>query len=111
MSARDDLASSLRAWRKKAGLQSQQAAEALGVDPSQVSRWENGKQLPRQQRSKDFALIYNVDRATVSEMICNAIEEELGDANRALSVVAGLSERVEMMQSAMTEILRRLPES
>lgn len=110
MTPRDNLANALRTWRKTAGYTQEKAAAALGVDPSQLSRWENGKQLPKQSRSKEIARIYGVDRAVVSDTICAATEDELVDANRALAVVAGLSERVEMMQSAMAEILRRLPE-
>lgn len=108
MTARDELASALKTWRKQAGYaQAKQAAEALEVDPAQLSRWENGKQLPKQQRSKDFARVYKVDRAVVSEMICSAVEEELGDANQALAVVSGLVERIDTMQAALDELLRR----
>jgi transcriptional regulator with XRE-family HTH domain len=110
MTARDDLADALLRWRKAAGLTQDQAADKLRVDASQISRWENAKQLPRMKRSKDLARIYGVDLATVREKIGLADEENLDEANQALAMVAGLSERVDMMQQAMAEILRRLPE-
>ena len=39
----------LRAWRKQRGLNQAEACRALGVcvDQGKISRWENGKQLPR----------------------------------------------------------------
>ena len=39
----------LRAWRKQRGLNQADACKALGVcvDQGKISRWENGKQLPR----------------------------------------------------------------
>lgn len=109
MSAREDLADHLRAWRKQAGLTQEQAAEALGVDPSQLSRWENGKQLPKQNRSRDFAHVYQVDRALVSEKLGAAHEEDAGEGRQALKLMATLSDRVATMQKALDEILRRLP--
>ena len=39
----------LHAWRKHLGLNQADACKALGVciDQGKISRWENGKQLPR----------------------------------------------------------------
>jgi transcriptional regulator with XRE-family HTH domain len=109
MTAREDLATALRTWRERAGLSRQAAAEALRVDPSQVSRWENGKQLPKQNRAVDFADIYGVDRCEVREKIGVASEEDLAEAGKALAMVSRLSRRVEMIQTALDEIVRRLP--
>lgn len=109
MGAREDLADDLRAWRRNAGLTQEAAAEALGVDPSQLSRWENGKQLPKQNRAKDFARVYRVDRADVSDRLGAAHEEDAADSQQALKLVAALNARVATMQKALDEILRRLP--
>lgn len=109
MGAREELADALRAWRKNAGRTQEQAAEDLGVDPSQLSRWENGKQLPKQNRAKDFARVYRVERADVSEKLGAAHEEDAAEGQQALKLVATLNERVATMQKAVDEILRRLP--
>lgn len=109
MGAREELADVLRAWRKGARLTQEQAAEALNVDPSQLSRWENGKQLPKQNRAKDFAGVYRVDRAEVSERLGAAHEEDAAEGRQALKMMATLNDRVATIQKAIEEILRRLP--
>lgn len=109
MSAREALADALRNWRHDAGMTQEQAATALKVDASQLSRWENGHQLPKAQRGRDIARAYKIDKGYVSEMMAAAHEEEAGEATRALAMVASLGKRVDMMQAALDEILRRLP--
>lgn len=109
MGAREDLADVLRTWRKQAGLTQEEAAEALGVDPSQLSRWENGKQLPKHNRSKALAAVYRISRADISERLGAAHEEDAGESKQALKQVATLNARVASIQKALDEILRRLP--
>lgn len=109
MSARDALADALRTWRHDIGLTQEQAAAALRVDASQLSRWENGHQLPKAHRARAIADAYGVDRATVSDMVAAAHEEDAGEATKALTIVASLRQRVDMLQVALDEILRRLP--
>ncbi len=111
MNARENLAVALRKWRHDANLTQEQAATALKVDPSQLSRWENGRQLPKAQRCRDIARVYRVDKGHVSETIASAHEEEAGEATKALTMVASLSRRVDMLQEALNEILRRLPQA
>lgn len=109
MSARDALAEGLRTWRRDAGLTQEQAAASLKVDPSQLSRWENGKQLPKAQRCREIARAYRIDKGHVSEMVAAAHEEEAAEATKALTGLPALARRVDMLQAALDEILRRLP--
>lgn len=109
MGAREELAESLQVWRKNASHTQESAASELDVDPSQISRWENGKQLPKQTRAKDIARVYGIDRAEVSEKIGAAHEEVAVEGEQAMSAIPMLAERIAAMQRALDEVLRRLP--
>lgn len=42
------------------GLQQQEVAELLGVSKVSVSKWENGKMLPKAKRLQEVADVYGV---------------------------------------------------
>jgi transcriptional regulator with XRE-family HTH domain len=116
MTAHEDLARYLYTCRKTAKLTQEVVGEALEIDPSQVSRWEKGKQLPRQSRAAALAKLYDVDLAEMREKIGAAYEEEVEDlaserevTDGALSAVEQLTERLESLQPMFEELLRRLP--
>lgn len=57
---------SFLAQREQAGLTQKETADALGVDQSAVSLWENGKNYPRAAQLVKLAALYG---CTVDELL------------------------------------------
>ena len=112
MSAREDLGIYLRACRRSAGSRQIDAATALGVDASQISRWENGRQLPLQSRAKDLARVYGADLEEMRAKIGAAWEEDADERAHAVDVMVetvnrSLSAMVPLLEEILKEVRRR----
>lgn len=59
--------------RASRGLSQGELAEKLGVSPTQLSRWENGKVGPRFERLEDIA---NILHCTVAELFLTASDKQ-----------------------------------
>ena len=62
---------SFLAQRERAGLTQKETADALGVDQSAVSLWENGKNYPRAAQLVKLASLYG---CTVDELLKEEVE-------------------------------------
>lgn len=51
----------LKAARINAGLNRNNAAKKLGVNPQTLARWENGNGFPNAKNIKDIEAVYNVN--------------------------------------------------
>ena len=58
--------------RLKAGLSQTTVARELGISTASVSQWENGKTLPRTEKLKEIATLYN---CTVDELLTSDTPE------------------------------------
>lgn len=74
--ARRDLAEYLQGARKAKKLTQAQAGDVLGVDHSQISKWESGENTPRPDRAAAIAELYDLREEAVLMFITLAIDEE-----------------------------------
>jgi transcriptional regulator with XRE-family HTH domain len=93
----------LRAARRGAGLTQKQLAEALGVEPITVSRWERGvtsPSLPRLRRIAELTettvsdLVRTPDAQTTHAVELAALREELAETRELVDRVAQALERL-----------------
>lgn len=80
--SRQALAAFLGVARKAAKLTQQAAGEALGVDRSQISRWESGENVPREERVDAIAALYKIDETDLAHRVLAAGEEERLDLRK-----------------------------
>lgn len=86
-SNRDALGVFLHNARTRAKLTQRQVGEHLEVDPSQVSRWESGDNVPREERAGSIAELYEIDEADLLHRILAAGDEEKAELRRELTKV------------------------
>jgi transcriptional regulator with XRE-family HTH domain len=93
----------LRTARRSSGLTQKQLAEALGVEPITVSRWERGvttPSLPRLRRIAEITettvsdLVRAPDAATGHAVELAALREELAETRELVDRVARALERL-----------------
>ena len=93
----------LRIARRSAGLTQKQLAEALGVEPITVSRWERGvttPSLPRLRRIAEVTettvsdLVRAPDAASAHAVELAALREELAETRELVDRVARALERL-----------------
>ncbi len=93
----------LRAARRGAGMTQKQLAEALGVEPITVSRWERGvtsPSLPRLRRIAELTettvsdLVRTPDAQTTHAVELAALREELAETRELVDRVAQALERL-----------------
>jgi transcriptional regulator with XRE-family HTH domain len=82
MQHRQTLARYLTAARGKLELTQKQVGELLGVDASQVSRWERADQLPGAQRLSALADALHLDIVELRALFMEAQQEELVSARQ-----------------------------
>jgi transcriptional regulator with XRE-family HTH domain len=99
----------LRAARRGSGLTQKQLAEALGVEPITVSRWERGvtsPSLPRLRRIAELTettvsdLVRTPDAATSHAVELAALREELAETRELVDRVAQALERLAPSRSS-----------
>ena len=99
----------LRAARRGAGLTQKQLAEALGVEPITVSRWERGvttPSLPRLRRVAELTsttvsdLVRTPDAGSSYAVELAALREELAETRALVDRVARALERLARPRSA-----------
>jgi transcriptional regulator with XRE-family HTH domain len=86
---RQKLAQYLTEARTNTGLTQKQVGEVLGVDASQVSRWERGDQLPGPQRLVPLADVLRVDADELRALFMDAQQEELVSARQERDLMMG----------------------
>lgn len=82
-----DLAIGLRQARRVRGMTSAALAEAVGVRPSDVSRWERGEAVPPPTRIRAIARALGVDQRTMLAWIAGAGAWEAPDADEVEIVI------------------------
>lgn len=75
-----DLAAALRQQRRVRGMSTAALAEAVGVRPSEVSRWERGESVPPPTRIRAIARTLGVDQRTMLMWIAAAGAWDAPDA-------------------------------
>lgn len=99
--ARRDLAEYLLQSRREQDLTQRQAAEVLGIDASQISKWESGENIPRSERIGAIADVYGIRESALQLHVMLAIEEERLD----------LREQLSKREKQHAELLSRLDET
>jgi len=101
--------------RVKAQLSRKELAAAVGVDPSQVTRWEKGTSVPKIRRAGSLAAALHVDKGELQQLIGEATEEEAADAKRDAAFLRSqldlLYRRYEQAVLSMEELAQRFERS
>jgi len=106
---RGEVGGRLRIARRSVGLTQKQLAEALGVEPITVSRWERGvttPSLPRLRRIAEVTettvsdLVRAPDAASAHAVELAALREELAETRELVDRVARALERLAPPRSA-----------
>jgi transcriptional regulator with XRE-family HTH domain len=71
------LPNALRKHRKAAGLSQQVLAKLIGVDPSWLSRWENGDTLPNLVSAIHLSILFGVPVNELFGDLVEVIREEV----------------------------------
>lgn len=105
----------LREARLATGLQQKDVAQALGVNPSVVNRWESGVHAPEPKRINDLAAVLDLDAADLGARLLAATAEEAGQLRRQNSQLQAdkryLTERIDEMLASndrLSSLLERL---
>ena len=103
----------LRTARRSAGLTQKQLAEALGVEPITVSRWERGvttPSLPRLRRVAEVTettvsdLVRAPDAASAHAVELAALREELAETRELVDRVARMLESLARPRSGANSL-------
>ena len=103
----------LRIARRSVGLTQKQLAEALGVEPITVSRWERGVTTPSLARLRRIAevtettvsdLVRAPDAASAHAVELAALREELAETRELVDRVARALERLAPPRSAASSL-------
>lgn len=105
-SAREEFATTMLTWRKRAGLKQEEAGPMIGVHGTVVSRWENMRHLPEPTRVRDIAKAYGVDAAEVGILLSAASQEAKDEADKALGALGARMTKLEMMTEEILGLLR-----
>jgi len=89
MSHRQTLSRFLIDARGEADLTQKQVGDILGVDASQVSRWERGEQLPSPTRLVAMAGALRVDADVLRGLFMEAMQEEAVSARQERDLLLG----------------------
>ncbi|MDQ3576643.1 MAG: helix-turn-helix domain-containing protein [Actinomycetota bacterium] len=93
--------------RKATGFSQETLADALGVDPSTVRRWEAGDSAPQPWLRPGLADLLGVNRDTLAELLTLESANASMSASTASSVI-GQQERIQASQEDWLHV-RRAP--